>query len=554
MKEQKHTVMREVLEITVPERFLAQPVQNKVSEIMKYRLHPALDKLFSEISPPEEIIRIDRLEISLGSINSEKLEEELLSKILKQTREKLAEKIYKSRKGSGLVRSGKIAGGENTSVVSAEQRDLQILLYFLETGQLPWWFSKTPEKNPGAILQQVLDSGEKENLLSILKTLKKPVVRKRFVFQFSDQDVRNFLRSVAKNDFNALENEIRQLQALFSVKGFNQLKFQRIYLEKSIDFISAEESPATDSVATNFLKELVTNYFEKENVEVQEKMLNAVFLKLQNEIQKSSFLKVKKVLTAAISALFELPVNKTAILKSRELSVLFSMPEIRERVLKEEKATMRFKQEESEREKVKNGEPVFEQEVGKLIEKPEENPEPLKKVAPVFKTEIEQIYIGNAGLVILHPFLRYFFDGLGLLTSEQQFQSLENQYKAVHLLQYLVTGSIRNPEYELALNKVLCGMDVAEPVPTEIQLSEVEKEECHGLLSAVLEQWKALKSKNTDALVETFFKREGALSVGRQGWNLKVERNTFDVMLDRLPWPVSIVKLPWNPYFIYVEW
>ncbi len=50
MKEQGHIIGREVLELTVPDRANAMSVQNRVSEIVRQKLNPALDQIFSKIS------------------------------------------------------------------------------------------------------------------------------------------------------------------------------------------------------------------------------------------------------------------------------------------------------------------------------------------------------------------------------------------------------------------------------------------------------------------------------------------------------------------------
>jgi len=63
-----------------------------------------------------------------------------------------------------------------------------------------------------------------------------------------------------------------------------------------------------------------------------------------------------------------------------------------------------------------------------------------------------------------------------------------------------------------------------------------------------------VKTRNPEALRETYLRREGVLNKGAQGWNLRVERNAFDVMLDKLPWGISIIKLPWCSEILYIEW
>lgn len=172
---------------------------------------------------------------------------------------------------------------------------------------------------------------------------------------------------------------------------------------------------------------------------------------------------------------------------------------------------------------------------------------------PVFNhPDGEDILINNAGLIILHPFLKYFFEGLGLIENDQ-FTNANSLHKAVHLLQYTVTQELQNSEEQLVLNKLLCGMPVSEPIPLEVELAKEELEECENLLKAILSQWTVLKTDSPDALRKSFLNREGMLSYG-SGWTLKVERTTLDILLDKLPWAISLIKLPWNREILYVEW
>lgn len=173
---------------------------------------------------------------------------------------------------------------------------------------------------------------------------------------------------------------------------------------------------------------------------------------------------------------------------------------------------------------------------------------------PRVSDDAEPIMVSNAGLVIFHPFLQFLFEGLELLESDSGFKSLEQALKAVHLLQYIATGEDSAPEDNLSLNKVLCGLDISEPVPREGRLTKEEKEECNHLVQTVLQRWEALKTSNVDALRGTYLLREGLLKPSGPGWSLNIERTPFDVMLEKLPWGISIIKFPWSTKLLYVEW
>ena len=106
----------------------------------------------------------------------------------------------------------------------------------------------------------------------------------------------------------------------------------------------------------------------------------------------------------------------------------------------------------------------------------------------------------------------------------------------------------------MILNKLLCGIDIEEPLPNHIDLGEVEIEEVGNLLGSVVTHWTALKATSQEGLRKTFLMKDGILSQEAQGWRLKIERSSVDILVDRLPWSISMIKLPWCKEILNVEW
>ena len=165
----------------------------------------------------------------------------------------------------------------------------------------------------------------------------------------------------------------------------------------------------------------------------------------------------------------------------------------------------------------------------------------------------ESIYIDNSGLVLLWPFLSRFLATLGLVESGQ-FITPEAAPRAALLLQHLVDGSTESLEASLPLNKLLCGLNLSDPIPYRLDLTETERDESEQLLLAVIQNWSALKNISTDGLRRAFLQRPGLLRRRQDGWLLQVEHQTHDILLDRLPWSIRIVKLPWMLTLLQVEW
>ena len=104
---------------------------------------------------------------------------------------------------------------------------------------------------------------------------------------------------------------------------------------------------------------------------------------------------------------------------------------------------------------------------------------------------VSELYVTNAGLVLLHPFLSRLFDNLEL-TIGGIFVDKRLKDKALVVLHYLATGETRALEYNLTLPKLLCQMPFNQPVSGHWILSDEEKTTCDGLLDVAIDYWSAL--------------------------------------------------------------
>lgn len=157
------------------------------------------------------------------------------------------------------------------------------------------------------------------------------------------------------------------------------------------------------------------------------------------------------------------------------------------------------------------------------------------------------------GLVLIAPFLPAFFNEMKLI-EDGKFINEAAQHKAIHFLNFMATGKTSSPEYKLLLHKLLCGIELTQPVPKTVKLGAAEKKEAMLFLDDVAGQWTALRSTSGEAFRETFFRRNGILEQRDNLWLLRVERGPMDIMLDTLPWPISIIKAPWMQQLLQVEW
>jgi hypothetical protein len=178
--------------------------------------------------------------------------------------------------------------------------------------------------------------------------------------------------------------------------------------------------------------------------------------------------------------------------------------------------------------------------------------------APVSRDAIEvlageEVFVGNAGVILLHPFLHSIFKLLGY-TEGGKFRTAELHARALYLIHYLATGETSAHEHELLIAKLLCAWPLDEPVDGEVELGPEELAEAGDLLTAAIAQWEKVKNTSHGGMREGFLRRPGKLQVKGQDLHLLVETSSIDMLLDYLPWNLSIIKLPWMKNILRVEW
>ncbi len=169
------------------------------------------------------------------------------------------------------------------------------------------------------------------------------------------------------------------------------------------------------------------------------------------------------------------------------------------------------------------------------------------------QTEKEEIFIQNAGLVILSPYIKYLFIALEYI-EENEFISEEKQHRAALLLQYMCAPTFPVLEFQMPLAKVLCGMSPFEFIETDFEPTEREISESESLISIVIERAGIFKNLSNDGFRGSFILRDAKLSEQNKNWLVQVEKKTHDILLDKIPWNYKMIKLPWVSSLIQVDW
>ncbi|HKY14887.1 MAG TPA: contractile injection system tape measure protein [Microthrixaceae bacterium] len=188
---------------------------------------------------------------------------------------------------------------------------------------------------------------------------------------------------------------------------------------------------------------------------------------------------------------------------------------------------------------------------GPVAEQPVSDRSGAERIPAALDEGDDGLVIDNAGLVLLHPFLVSFLEGLGVASEGE----LIDPNRALCLLHHLATGERTAPEHQLTLAKVLCGIPLDVPAESDVGLTDDDAAEATALLDAAIGHWEALRNTSVDTLRAEFLVRPGSLAVDAfDDWVLRVEPRGVDILLDQLPWGTSAVKLPWMRHLMKVEW
>jgi hypothetical protein len=166
---------------------------------------------------------------------------------------------------------------------------------------------------------------------------------------------------------------------------------------------------------------------------------------------------------------------------------------------------------------------------------------------------LDELYIEDAGLVILWPFIERLFTRVELL-DERRFRDEPAQTQAIAMLAHLALGDPEAPEHRLAFAKLLCGRSPEQPCELDGPLDVAVCDECDAMLTAVIDHAPILDAMPIPRFRASFLQRAGALGVRAGSWLLTVERQPYDLVLERFSWSWAWVKLPWMPDPLTVEW
>ncbi|MFT4156076.1 contractile injection system tape measure protein [Parafilimonas sp.] len=525
-KSQKHIIRKQTIAIEMASPNGSVAVQDVVKNIYYNKILPRLDMLFSGLVTDETVIRIGRLDIDVGSISKDGMEDELAVRAIAIIQKQLEQKLKFD-----------VNSANDVEAVSVHQSAIDELMYFLQHGYFSWRNqAKNIRLTEDAVMAEDIPARIfRERLIRAFK--KTPAAVDRLVFQCADK----FLHFLISNVSPGFDSEV----FLASVKT---------------NFISDDPGKNAVLIRNHFWKTVFTNIQLSHNNLEQECLFSS--LKFAAAVQKTGIIKLLKTINAA-----NFPEKVFATLK--------------------QVITQKIKRKDSERQAVASEENKL-PDTDTFIEHIEaENTDASKKNIQAsypanndvsinnstltnetindiladteedylynLEEAAEPIYVQLAGIVLLHNFLNPFFEALGLI-KDKKFTNETALHKAVLLTGYLATETVMGEESDLVLPKLLCGMQLSDAVDNSVEISEEEQLEAETLLKQVIAYWPAVKNTSPEGLRNSFLKREGKLARAGLGWQLDIENKTWDILLSKLPWGYSLIRLPWMKEFLFVNW
>lgn len=603
MSQQRHVIKQQIIDLQVTSKTQVFELQNQLSAVYRHRIVPIIETICNQLSTAEQVHRIDSLTIELGEINLQTLEADFTERVTQQLYQQLAETLdlstttpistnhshqdkapltSKFSQSNAAIPSPKSSASGHPPTAS----QLELLSHFIQTGRLPWWCEPLSKTALADCFDQLLLTSPEAIKAMLTNQLKQPQSLQRLIHQFPDKILSKIAILIAPDCSTWVESYLQDIQKLVPQidswrsappQHLRLTLWQGLFLQRSPNPTS---SLSSEAVIQQSLHHLASNFpanesslFQKLHQAVERLRIKGTrfesdlpkILKDYSTKEKQTTVKgtTSKNLLQPRTDLFPKALNELAHFSNKQRLPSHLQANINKLVTQLTKLT----QEDINGNLFSINENTLFIELKALIEALEKddlssaNSQVTQLLQSVDQSQpsthpfnhSEEIYIQNAGLVLFWPFLNRFFTALNLVQSDQ-FIQLESAKRAVLLLQYLAAVTTGPPEHLLPLNKLLCGLDLLEPIEGQLSLSTKEETECNNLSMAVIQNWSALKSTTPSGLRESFLQRPGMLKMKSGRWQLQIEPESYDILINQLPWNIEIVKLPWMKELISTNW
>lgn len=538
-----HIIQKVNVEINMQDEVKAYELKNNISKLLNDKILPEIEKLFENEFSNEHTIRMDSLNINLA-VDANSFEDSVQLDIVKELRKQIKEQKASppshpnseskpakqfsdniKKPASGFQQSAGLSDDENS------------FIHFLQTGRLAW--HQTNEKfelfiQEANFIKHIQQSSFTDALTVCFKQF--PYTVFRYINLFSDSVIFETISALAKTNRTDLYKEVCKTIVRQNVETTT---FHQVILEKILKI----NHPVRLIQMVSELKKGFGIFTKPENnvIPVNKNSSKAADAenKLSQQLQNSAVDKIAGIIDSIKEVFTSFKIDTTDLqLLAKEVEQIKKQ---NQHIAEKKELLPTATQAEAEKTIIKTS----------SRKHPEtESNDPTLSYTDELQPDSQADYVENAGLILAHPFIQHLFSHTGCINNKKQITSYT---KAVLLLHYLATGNSKPKEFELILEKHLCGIPAAMPIDTTYTLSKEEKKECKEVLKAIVSYWPALKSTSSQGLQAMFMQRPGKLELSTKP-KLTIERKAQDILLQKLDWNISMVKLPWMKTILFVEW
>lgn len=494
---QDHIIQKVFVEISVNNKEKAFSIKEDISSFLSIDVFPEIEKYINalEYKLDDYTLQIPRLELNLDVKNSS-LNAELKDKIAQLFKDELSEITKPIDKSDQKTESD-----SESYLIDNQEKAIQTFIYFLEKGNMPWWNSGTNGVaflEPSVFNTLIVNNNFQKKMISVFT---KPNVQERIINQLSDEQIAQLCLSVLKNKDLKINLNVDIIQYISKLNHTERQIFWHLILN------------------------VLSQHLSSSNVNLREYLLQQI------------------VKTASASTVFSKTKNKHENLKT----AVKIFPFIKEDEIFESVKSIKNNPK-KESEKFENLKTLKET----IHQKHEKFHENLSQNDDNELTQDDGQYVQNAGLILIHPFIKTFFEHCDLM--DLKTQQLINPELCAHLLHYIATGKTNAPEYDMVFEKFLCNIPMHQTINRHIKLSRKHKTQAKNVIESVQHNWSSMKKSSVALLQNEFFQRPGKLVVTDHDYTLTVEQKTQDILLKNLGWGLGLVKLPWKKKFMFVNW
>ena len=175
-----------VFEVESRSKHKAHGLHNRISRIVNDSLVFCADQYLLENIADNWVLQIDSMEIDIGEIDENDLEEETVTRFAKAFCEELAARI-------ALLRVNPLQASEKATLQQTFKSKLQLLEHFLVTGTLIWWADKTTTWSMDVLIAELVHTQAGLLRELIIRVGRVEEVRKRIAWQFKEETVKQII-------------------------------------------------------------------------------------------------------------------------------------------------------------------------------------------------------------------------------------------------------------------------------------------------------------------------------------------------------------------------